>query len=87
VKIISNENFSSCSTLSYRISGRDSFKGRRSVTHHFSVDQIKTLVKCFILGKLKTSAKLCAWVLVYMILCMCVHDFRWMCVCDLWHDF
>jgi hypothetical protein len=35
VKIISSENFPSCSTLSYRISGRDSFKGGRSVTPHF----------------------------------------------------
>jgi hypothetical protein len=35
VKIIFNENFPSYSTLSYGISGRDSFKGGRSVTAHF----------------------------------------------------
>jgi hypothetical protein len=35
VKIIFSKNFPSCSTLSYRISGRDSFKGGRSVTSHF----------------------------------------------------
>jgi hypothetical protein len=35
VKIIFSGNFPSCVTLSYRISGRDSFKGGRSVTPHF----------------------------------------------------
>jgi hypothetical protein len=35
VRIISNENSPNYFTLSYRISGRDSFKGGRSVTPHF----------------------------------------------------
>jgi hypothetical protein len=35
VKIIFGENFPSYSTLSYRISGRHSFKGGRSVTPYF----------------------------------------------------
>jgi hypothetical protein len=34
-KIIFSENFLSYSMLSYGISGRDSFKGGRSVTAHF----------------------------------------------------
>jgi hypothetical protein len=35
VRIISDENFLNYFTLSYRISGQDSFKGGRSVTPHF----------------------------------------------------
>jgi hypothetical protein len=35
MKIIISESFPSCSALSYRISGRDSFKGGRSVTPYF----------------------------------------------------
>jgi hypothetical protein len=45
------------------------------------VDQVKTLFKSFILGKLKTFAKYCACVLSFMISCVCMCMISCECVC------
>jgi hypothetical protein len=47
------------------------------------VDQIKTLVGCFILGELKTFAKYCACVLSCVISCECMCMILCVCVCEL----
>jgi hypothetical protein len=64
------------------------FKGGKVCNTSLFVDQIKTLVGCFILGELKTFANYCAWVLLCVISCECTCMIlcECVCVCDLWHD-
>jgi hypothetical protein len=55
MRIISNESFPNCFMLSYRISGRDFFKGGRSIAPYFFVYLISGPKPCvWILGQLKT---------------------------------
>jgi hypothetical protein len=58
-----------------------SSKSSLSCNTSLFVDQIKTLVGCFILGELKTFAKYCAWVLLCVISCACMCMIVCECVC------
>jgi hypothetical protein len=75
VRIIFDESFLDYFTLSYRISGRDSFYGGKVCNTPLLLTKIKTLFKYFILGELKTFAKQCACVLSSMTSCVFVYDF------------